>query len=76
MVVGVTMNSTEFHCWRCGSDEICRSRSRNLLEKYLLPLFRLSPVRCANCYKRSYRFKFQPAPPQRTGSGTGMTKTA
>ena len=45
----------EFRCTRCGSDAGYQSRPRNLLEKYLAPLFYLRPVRCGDCYGRSLR---------------------
>ena len=46
------MFSKQYQCPDCGSFEGNRSRRRNLLEKYILPLFLLQPVRCMNCYRR------------------------
>ena len=47
------MLSKQYQCPDCGGFEGCRSRRRNLLEKYVLPLFMLRPVRCVNCYRRT-----------------------
>ncbi|HVN20876.1 MAG TPA: hypothetical protein VMU05_18965 [Dongiaceae bacterium] len=35
-----------------------RSRRRTFLERYLLPLFLLHPVRCGECFRRDYRLIF------------------
>lgn len=48
----------EFHCDDCGSNTAYRSRRRSFSERYLLPLFLLKPVRCAECYRRDYRLLF------------------
>jgi hypothetical protein len=48
----------EFHCGDCGSDTGFRSRRRTFSERYLLPLFLLQPVRCAECFRRDYRLIF------------------
>jgi hypothetical protein len=50
----------EFHCDDCGSDIGFRSRRRTFSERYLLPLFLLQPVRCAECFRRDYRLLFVP----------------
>ncbi len=50
----------EFHCDDCGSDTGFRSRRRTFSERYLLPLFLLQPVRCAECFRRDYRLLFVP----------------
>jgi hypothetical protein len=50
----------EFHCDDCGSDLGFRSRRRTFTERYLLPLFLLRPVRCAECFRRDYRLIFMP----------------
>ncbi len=52
------MLSKLFHCQDCGSFDGSRSRPRNFSEKYLLPLVLLRPVRCADCFRRSYRSIF------------------
>jgi hypothetical protein len=49
-----------FHCDDCGSDSGFRSRRRTFSERYLLPLFLLQPVRCAECFRRDYRLVFMP----------------
>ena len=50
----------EFHCDDCGSDTGFRSRRRTFSERYLLPIFLLQPVRCAECFRRDYRLVFTP----------------
>jgi hypothetical protein len=50
----------EFHCGDCGGDTVFRSRRRTLTERYLLPVFLLQPVRCAECFRRDYRLIFMP----------------
>ena len=55
----VAMRFTPFRCRRCDSEGGYRSRSRNLLEKYLLLLLYLRPVRCKHCHGRSYRSVFK-----------------
>lgn len=50
----------EFHCDDCGSNTAFRSRRRTFSERYMLPLFLLQPVRCAECYRRDYRLLFVP----------------
>lgn len=50
----------EFHCDDCGSESGFRSRRRSFFERYLLPLFLLQPVRCAECFRRDYRLIFMP----------------
>ncbi len=50
----------EFHCSDCGSDTAFRSRRRTFSERYLLPIFLLQPVRCAECFRRDYRLIFMP----------------
>jgi len=50
----------EFHCHDCGSDTGFRSRRRTFSERYLLPIFLLQPVRCAECFRRDYRLVFVP----------------
>jgi hypothetical protein len=50
----------EFHCDDCGSDTGFHSRRRTFSERYLLPLFLLKPVRCAECFRRDYRLLFVP----------------
>jgi hypothetical protein len=49
-----------FHCDDCGSDTGFHSRRRTFSERYLLPVFFLKPVRCAECFRRDYRLLFVP----------------
>jgi hypothetical protein len=48
----------EFHCDDCGGDTGFRSRRRTFSERWLLPIFLLQPVRCAECFRRDYRLLF------------------
>ena len=50
----------KFHCDDCGGDTGFRSRRRTFSERYLLPIFLLQPVRCAECFRRDYRLIFMP----------------
>ena len=50
----------EFRCDDCGSETGFRSRRRTFSERYLLPIFLLQPVRCAECFRRDYRLLFVP----------------
>jgi hypothetical protein len=43
-----------FHCRHCGGNNGHRSRKRNLLERLLLPLFLVRPMRCDYCFRRQY----------------------
>jgi len=55
------MFGSRFQCPDCGSPDAFRSRRRTFLEKYILPLFLLKPVRCANCYLRMNASTLTPA---------------
>jgi hypothetical protein len=44
-----------FQCRDCGSVKGYRSRPRNVIEKYILPVLGLRPVRCADCSRRSFQ---------------------
>jgi hypothetical protein len=48
------MYSRQFHCIDCGSTTGYRSRPRTFLERYILPMLFLRPVRCGDCFRRSY----------------------
>jgi hypothetical protein len=50
----------EFHCDDCGGKVGFRSRRRTFVERRLLPIFLLQPVRCAECFRRDYRLVFVP----------------
>jgi hypothetical protein len=52
------MVSKPFRCSDCGSVDGYRSRPRNFIEKYVLPVLFLRPIRCAECCRRSYRPRF------------------
>ena len=54
------MLSRQFQCRDCGGLAGYRSRRRSFVEKYLLPLLLLRPVRCGDCFRRSYRPLFVP----------------
>ncbi len=49
-------NLKEFRCPDCGSLVGYRSRRRTFAERYLLLFLLLQPVRCGDCFRRSYRF--------------------
>jgi hypothetical protein len=44
---------SKYQCPDCGGFEAYRSRRRNLLEKYILPVMMLQPARCMNCHRRT-----------------------
>jgi hypothetical protein len=52
------MLDKQFHCQDCGSLEGYRSRPRNFTEKYILPALFMRPVRCADCFRRTYQWLF------------------
>jgi len=41
-------------CRDCGSETGFRSRRRTFTERYILRIFMLQPVRCAECFRRDY----------------------
>jgi hypothetical protein len=43
-----------FHCRDCGRSEARPSRKRNILERLVLPILLLHPVRCGHCFRRQY----------------------
>lgn len=49
-----------YYCQDCGSRVGFRSRRRTVTERFILPLFLLKPVRCAECFRRDYRLIFTP----------------
>jgi hypothetical protein len=53
-----------FHCKDCGSEVAFVSRRRNFWEKFFLRLLLLRPLRCAQCFRRGYRFFLTPALPR------------
>ena len=66
----------EFHCEDCGSDTGFRSRRRTFSERYLLPIFLLQPVRCAECFRRDYRWVFMPVKDRLPETVKKVTTTA
>lgn len=54
-----------FECKYCGGFNGYRSRPKNFREKFLLPLLLLRPVRCGDCFKRSYQSAFVTVRPRR-----------
>jgi hypothetical protein len=50
------MSARQFYCSDCGCSEGYRSRPRSFTERFLLPLVLMRPVRCGDCFRRSYRF--------------------
>jgi hypothetical protein len=49
-----------YRCRDCGKGVGFRSRPRTLMERYVLPLILMQPVRCAECSRRDYRLIFTP----------------
>jgi hypothetical protein len=49
-----------YRCRDCGKGVGFRSRPRTLMERYILPLTLMQPVRCAECSRRDYRLIFAP----------------
>ena len=49
-------------CPHCGSSEVYRSHRRGAVERYLLPIIGVRPVRCVNCDARFYRLKRSDGP--------------
>lgn len=47
-----------YMCHDCGSEVGFRSRRRNFLERFVLPVMLLQPVRCGECFRRDYRLIF------------------
>lgn len=48
----------EYRCRDCGRDVGVQSRPRTFYERYILPVFLCQPVRCAQCFRRDYRWIF------------------
>lgn len=46
---------SRFVCHGCGGAHGYASRPRTFREKFILPLFLMRPVRCGDCYQRSWR---------------------
>ncbi len=49
-----------YRCSDCGSEVGFRSRRRSLIERFLLPLVLMQPVRCGECFRRDYWMIFTP----------------
>jgi hypothetical protein len=43
-----------YRCPDCGREIGFRSRPRTFMERYILPLFLIQPIRCAACFRRDY----------------------
>ena len=56
------MLSKQYRCPDCGGFDGYRSRRRNFLEKYVLRLLMLQPVRCIRCYRRTHVSIFMQVP--------------
>jgi hypothetical protein len=61
-----------FQCRDCGSPVGYRSRRRSFLERFLLPVLLLRPVRCGACFRRSYRLIFVPVRERRDSDVTNQ----
>jgi hypothetical protein len=49
-----------YRCGDCGKGVGFRSHPRTLMERYILPLTLMQPVRCGECFRRDYRLIFTP----------------
>ena len=49
-----------YRCRDCGKRAGFRSSPRTMMERYILPLTLMQPVRCAECSRRDYRLIFTP----------------
>ena len=49
---------SRYCCRDCGSEVGFRSRRRTIIERFVLPVFFLQPVRCGECFRRDYRLIF------------------
>jgi hypothetical protein len=58
----------EYQCLDCGGSDAYRSRRRTFLENYILPFLLLKPVRCTNCFRRSYVSVFTAARERESGN--------
>src|SRR5215471_7909258 len=58
-----------YRCKECGCEVGFRSISRNIGERYLLPIFFRQPVRCSKCYRRDSRLIFVHVEEPRSESG-------
>jgi replicative DNA helicase len=43
-----------YRCRDCGREVGFRSRPRTFMERYILPLFLMQPIRCGACFRRDY----------------------
>jgi uncharacterized protein with PIN domain len=43
-----------YRCRDCGRELGFRSRPRTVVERYILPVLLMQPVRCAACFRRDY----------------------
>jgi len=50
--------SKPYICRDCGSEVGFRSRRRNFVERFVLRILLLQPVRCGECFRRDYRLIF------------------
>ena len=64
--------SAEIHCSGCGNRGACHSRPRGFVEKQLLPVLMLKPVRCDHCFHRFYVRRSVPVS-ERPGPGLPPT---
>ena len=53
-----TSLASPYRCRDCGSEVGFRSRRRTLIERSILWLLLLQPVRCGECFRRDYRLIF------------------
>ena len=59
------MSRRLFECRDCGGFNGYHSRPKNFRERFLLRFVLLRPVRCGDCFRRSYQSLFVPVRPRR-----------
>jgi len=53
-------SAIRYRCGDCGREVGFRSHPRNWVERHILPLLLVRPVRCASCFRRDYRLILTP----------------
>jgi len=64
-----------YRCRDCGKGVGFRSRPHTLMERYILPLLLMHPVRCAECFRRDYRLIFTPVCERSQGNDENRSAT-
>jgi len=59
-VIKKMLGAKRYRCRDCGREVGFRSQPCNLVERFILPLLLMRPVRCARCFRRDYRLILTP----------------